>query len=43
MLFFATNRVAAASLDIWVAYRNGEEGGYGSAEPLPAPIITSAA
>ena len=43
MLFFATNRVAAASLDIWVAYRNGEEGGYGSAEPLPAPVNTSAA
>lgn len=43
LLFFATNRVPATNLDIWVAYRNVDGGDYANAEPLPAPVNTSAA
>jgi hypothetical protein len=46
MLFFASNRVPGAAgtkdLDIWIAYR-GAEGPWQSAEPLPAPVNSSAA
>jgi len=47
MLFLATNRLVGApgtkDLDIWVAYRGSEDGPWGNAEPLPAPVNTPAA
>jgi hypothetical protein len=47
VLFLASNRVPNApgtkDLDIWVAYRDGEDAEWGDAEPLPAPINTAAA
>jgi hypothetical protein len=42
MLFIATDRVAANGLDIWVAYRDSEQGPWGNPEPLPAPVNTGA-
>jgi len=46
ILFLATNRIPGApgtkDLDIWVAYRDGEDHPWGSAEPLPAPVNTGA-
>jgi hypothetical protein len=47
VLFIATNRDpanpgAAKDLDIWVAYRDGEDGPWGGPEPLPAPVNTTA-
>jgi hypothetical protein len=41
-LFIATNRVGANGLDIWVAYRDSEDSPWGDAEPLPAPVNTTA-
>jgi hypothetical protein len=46
IFFFATNRAPNAGtkdLDIWVAYRGTEDGPWGNAEPLPAPVNTTAA
>jgi len=47
MLFLATNRIPGApgskDLDIWLAYRDGEDGAWGGAEPLPPPVNTGAA
>jgi hypothetical protein len=46
MLFLASNRVPGTTgtkdLDIWVAYRGTEDGPWGNAEPLPAPVNTTA-
>jgi hypothetical protein len=43
MLFIATDRVPTQGLDIWVAYRASENSLWGSPEPLPAPVNTTAA
>jgi WD40 repeat protein len=47
LLFLASNRVPGApgskDLDIWLAYRDAEDGPWGAAEPLPAPVNTGAA
>lgn len=47
ILFLASNRIPGATgakdLDIWVAYRDGEDHPWGSAEPLPSPVNTAAA